>query len=35
MSLTRPQMAPNAMRLTEYVLQAFEGTLEVFVTGRV
>jgi AcrR family transcriptional regulator len=26
MSLTRPQMAPNAMRLTEYVLQAFEGT---------
>lgn len=26
MSLTRPQLAPNAMRLTEYVLQAFEGT---------
>jgi AcrR family transcriptional regulator len=26
MSLTRPQLSPNAMRLTEYVLDAFEGT---------
>jgi DNA-binding transcriptional regulator YhcF (GntR family) len=26
MSLTRPQMAPNAMRLTEWVLAAFDGT---------
>jgi AcrR family transcriptional regulator len=26
MSLTRPQMAPNAMRLTEWVLTAFDGT---------
>jgi AcrR family transcriptional regulator len=26
MSLTRPQIAPNALRLTEYVLQAFDGT---------
>jgi hypothetical protein len=26
MSLTRPQMAPNAMLLTEWVLAAFDGT---------
>jgi AcrR family transcriptional regulator len=26
MSLTRPQLAPNAMRISEYVLEAFEGT---------
>jgi len=26
MSLTRPQMAPNAMRLTEFVLATFDGT---------
>jgi DNA-binding transcriptional regulator YhcF (GntR family) len=26
MSLTRPQLAPNAMRLTEFVLAAFDGT---------
>jgi DNA-binding transcriptional regulator YhcF (GntR family) len=26
MSLTRPQMAPNAMRITEWVLAAFDGT---------
>lgn len=26
MSLTRPQMAPNAMRLSEWVLAAFDGT---------
>jgi DNA-binding transcriptional regulator YhcF (GntR family) len=26
MSLTRPQLAPNAMRLTEWVLAAFDGT---------
>jgi AcrR family transcriptional regulator len=26
MSLTRPQMAPNAMRLSEWVMAAFEGT---------
>jgi hypothetical protein len=26
MSLTRPQLSPNAMRLTEYVLDALDGT---------
>jgi DNA-binding transcriptional regulator YhcF (GntR family) len=26
MSLTRPQMAPNGMRMTEWVLDAFDGT---------
>jgi hypothetical protein len=26
MSLTRPQMAPNGVRLTEWVLAAFDGT---------
>jgi AcrR family transcriptional regulator len=26
MSLTRPQMAPNAMRMTEWVIGAFDGT---------
>lgn len=26
MSITRPQMAPNAMRLTEWVMGAFDGT---------
>jgi AcrR family transcriptional regulator len=26
MSLTRPQLSPNAMRISEYVLEAFEGT---------
>jgi DNA-binding transcriptional regulator YhcF (GntR family) len=30
MSLTRPQMAPNAMGLTEWVLTAFDGTPLVF-----
>jgi DNA-binding transcriptional regulator YhcF (GntR family) len=30
MSLTRPQMAPNAMRLTEWVLAAFDGTRLIF-----
>jgi AcrR family transcriptional regulator len=30
MSLTRPRMAPNAMRLTEWVLAAFDGTRLIF-----